>query len=241
MRDKLLFVAAVCLLASSAFAALDISEIGEGARPLGLGRAFVGLADDASAIFTNPAGLGRNNNLNIVSMTGQMMSDANYVMLGAADLSPIGKVGIGFVNVSVGSIPMTTIEGSGASLEVKLRSDSPYAEYNNSLIFLSYGSKLSRFLRNNAGSNFSIGTNLKFMLQGYAGGGTPMQDVAGGGMDADLGLLWDVNNWLNLGLNLKNFLPTSFGGKFVWKARGGNPEIVESIPMTTHAGARFKL
>ena len=47
---------AVGLICSAAYAALDLTEIGVGARPLGMGKAYVGLADDASAIFFNPAG-----------------------------------------------------------------------------------------------------------------------------------------------------------------------------------------
>ena len=36
-----------------------------GARSLALGNAFVALSENADAIFTNPAGLGRNNQLNL--------------------------------------------------------------------------------------------------------------------------------------------------------------------------------
>ena len=39
----------------------DFLRLGGGARPLGLGEAFVGQADDASAIFYNPAGLAQLN------------------------------------------------------------------------------------------------------------------------------------------------------------------------------------
>ncbi len=38
-------------------ACADFEDIGYGARPMGMGRAFVGLADDSRAIFYNPAGL----------------------------------------------------------------------------------------------------------------------------------------------------------------------------------------
>ena len=217
-----------------AMAALDLSEIGVGARPLGMGKAFVGAADDASAIFINPAGLSRNDNLNMVSMAGTMLGDINYVMLGASDLSPMGKFGFGYINASTGGIPLTRITGTGSTAAV-VQYDS--TDYSSSLIFFSYGSKLSRFLKGGAGSTISLGLSLKWFLQGFSGGGTAMQDATGAGMDADLGLMWDARPWMTLGLAFQNFLPESFGGKFEWKKNS----VTEGIPMTIRTGGKFKL
>ena len=225
---------AVALFSSTVYAALDLSEIGVGARPLGMGKAFVGAADDASAIFLNPAGLSRNDDLNLVSMTGNMLGDVRYVMLGASDISPLGKFGFGYVNASVGGIPITTITGSGSTAAI-VQTDS--TDYSSSVLFFSYGSKLSRFLKNGAGGNVALGLNLKYFLQGFTGGGAAMQDATGVGMDADLGFIWDVNRSVSLGLNFQNFLPTGFGGRFIWQRN----QLVEGIPLTTRGGGLFKL
>ena len=225
---------AVVLLTSAAQAALDISEIGVGARPLGMGKAYFALADDASAIFTNPAGLSLNKNLNVVSMGGSMLGDVNYILFGAAEDQPFGKVGFGYINAAVGTIPLTRLVGSGPSLEAQ-QYDS--TDYYSSLFIISYGAKLSRFLRNGAGGNISLGANLKFLSQGFNGGGTAMQNANGSGMDADFGLLWQTNHWLTLGLTLQNLLPTSLGGKFIWQA---NP-VPEDIPLITHLGSQWNL
>src|SRR3989338_3520500 len=107
MRNAGFILLLILLLGGAAAAAIDLSEIGVGARPLGMGKAYAGKADDASAIFLNPAGLAKNDALNIVSMSGSMHSDVNYIMLGASDISPLGKFGLGYVNASVGSIPLT--------------------------------------------------------------------------------------------------------------------------------------
>ena len=219
---------------SPVFAALDLSEIGVGARPLGMGKAYVGLADDTSAIFLNPAGLSRNDNLNLMSMSGSLLGDVNYIVLGASDISPMGKFGFGFINAAVGGIPLTAVTGSGSTAAVV---QTGLTDYNSSLIVFSYGSKLSRFLKNGAGSNVALGVNLKYFLQGFSGGGASMQDTRGGGMDADLGFLWDVNRWMTMGLNFQNFLPESFGGKFVWQKN----DVTEGIPMVTRFGGRFKI
>jgi len=64
-----------------------------------------------------------------------------------------------------------------------------------------------------------------------------MKDAAGGGMDADLGLMWDANRWMTLGLAFQNFLPESFGGKFVWQKN----QITEGIPMVVRTGGQFRI
>lgn len=229
----------LCLTGFAAYAALDLSEIGVGARPLGMGRAYVGAADDASSIFINPAGLSRNNNLNVISMSGQMLGDVNYLLLGAADNSPIGKIGIGYIAATTGSIPVTTLEGSGASLEAR---QTAVVDYSSSIFFISYGSKLGRFLRGK-GDNFSLGASLKLFLQGFTGGRdpvtgwNPMENANGSGMDADLGLQWEPNAWTTLGLTFQNFLPDNFGGKFTWQKNS----IIEGIPMVTRLGGKFSI
>ncbi|MFH1386063.1 MAG: PorV/PorQ family protein [bacterium] len=227
-------VLAAMLLTQGAMAALDLSEIGVGARPLGMGKAFLALADDASAIFTNPAGLAQNKERNFTSMSGTLLGEINYVMFGAAENFPFGKLGLGVVNAGVGDIPIMSLTGSGSTLEAV---QTGTTSYNSSLISLAYGSKLSRFLRNKAGDNISLGLDLKFFLQGFSGGGTAMQDATGRGMDADLGLLWEANRWLNLGVNFQNFLPATFGGKFTWQKNS----VIEGIPMVTKLGSRIKL
>jgi len=222
-------------------AALDLSEIGVGARPLGLGSAFVGAADDANSIFTNPAGLADSDNLTITSMSGAMLGDVGYLQLAAADLSPIGKFGIGYINASVGSIPMTALVGSGPSLEANQYG---LADYGSNQLIFAYGSKLSRFLKNGAGGNVYLGASLKIFSQGFtggaappSGGANPLNDATGTGMDADLGLQWAARDWLKLGLVLQNFLPDSFGGKFVWEKNA----VTEGIPLVTRLGGQCHL
>lgn len=229
----------------SAFAALDLGEIGVGARPLGLGSAYVGAADDASAIFVNPAGLAQNDSLTIMSMSGAMLGgDANYLMLGAADISPIGKFGVGYINVATGSIPLTTLVGSGPSQEANQYGSADYGA--NQLVF-AYGSKLSRFLKNGAGGNLAFGASLKIFSQGFSGGaisptsGTnPLNDATGAGLDADFGLQWIARDWATFGLVFQNFLPQSFGGKDVWGANSVN-SVTEGFPAVTRVGGQFHL
>ncbi|MEE8638630.1 MAG: S-layer homology domain-containing protein [Candidatus Margulisiibacteriota bacterium] len=234
-KSKIIFLLSTLyfLLSISAWATVDLAEIGVGARPLALGNACVGGVDDASAIFTNPAGLAWNPNLNVISMSGTLLSDVNYLMVGISDYSPVGKVGIGYLNAGVGGIPITTITGSGSTAAVV---QTGTTDYSSSIIYFSFGTKLSRFFRGR-GENLSVGASLKYFLQGFAGGGSAMQDAVGTGMDADLGLIWEVKPWARLGLAFNNFLPYDFGGKFVWTKN----DVTEGIPMAIRMGARFKI
>jgi hypothetical protein len=109
--------------------------------------------------------------------------------------------------------------------------------FGSSLLFLSYGSKLSRFLRFGFAENISLGVNFKYYQQGFTGGGSVMQDAVGYGTDADLGLQWKVYPWATLGLIFKNFLPESMGGKFSWQRNS----ITEGIPMIFKLGGHFKI
>ena len=218
----------------SAHAVVDLAEIGVGARSLGLGRSYAAGLDDASSIFTNPAGLSDNPYLNMVSMNGNMLNDVNFLLVGITDRSPLGKFGIGYINASVGSIPLTTTVGSGSSLEV---TQTGLTDFSSSVIYFTYGSKLSRFLKGNKGEAISFGGSLKIFNQGFSGGGSAMQNAVGAGLDADFGLIWRLKQWLTLGTTFNNMLPTSFGGKFTWQKNS----VVEDIPMSIQTGARFKI
>ncbi len=196
-----------------------------------MGKTYAGGVDDASAIFANPAALALNDDFNFISMNGSLLTDVNYILIGAADDSPLGKFGLGYVNASVGSIPITTITGSGSTAAI-VQTDS--TNYSSSLICFSYGTRLGRFLRGKL-DNVMLGGSLKYFLQGFTGGGTAMQNALGGGMDGDLGLIVEMNEWTKLGLSLNNCLPISFGGKFTWQKN----DLVESIPMSTRAGMLY--
>jgi hypothetical protein len=219
-----------------AIAVVDIGEIGVGARPLGMGNASIGGMDDATAIFTNPAALTLNRDLNIISMSGSLMTDINYLMVGAAEDFPFGRLGIGYLNASITGIPITDITGVGSTQAVTVTGN---ADYGSSIIFFSYGSKLGRFLRGNF-DNVSVGGNLKYFLQGFTGGpatNNPLHDANGNGMDMDVGILVDLASWINVGLTLNNCLPYSAGGKFTWEKNAES----ESIPLATRVGMKMKL
>ena len=215
----------------------DPSEIGVGARPLGMGKAFVAVADDGSAIYINPSGLGGFKTWKFTSMSGSILQDVNYVVLGAAAPFQFGTLGLGYINVGVPDIPLTTLTGAGTP-EFTGRS----ANYNAGLFFLSYGSQLDRFVPYEIAKNINVGANAKFFLQGFTGGGASLEGASGSGFDMDLGMEYKFSKWGTFGLNYMNCLNRSMGGKFVWPAREGRDEIIEeAIPDLLKVGVSAKV
>jgi len=81
----------------------SVLDFGMGARPLAMGGAFVGLADDVNALFFNPAGLARIQGLPILSSYEVRPGTASYGHLSAA----ISGLGFGIHYFDFGNIPET--------------------------------------------------------------------------------------------------------------------------------------
>ncbi len=107
LKKRLVMVAlvaiAVIVLAQTAFAApagdpvgtAVIFDIGMGARALGMGGAFVGIADDANAIYYNPAGLTYVEGRNVTSLYSSLLGAGNYLGAGYAQRN----IGVGVVGL----------------------------------------------------------------------------------------------------------------------------------------------
>lgn len=191
----------------------DISKIGTGSRPMGMGRAFVSAADDVNSIFMNPAGLGRTAGWQVTSMyTSLFEGDLNYVVLGGSNQFSFGKMGLGMISTGTGQI--ISPSPSGAS----------YFDYYDRLFVLSYAKSDPVIIGKN---KLYTGLSLKFFQKGFSGSETN----SGRGMDMDLGFIMDTETGLSLGMTAQNILPTSI----IWDT-GAN----DSIPATLKAGASKK-
>ncbi|MEW6047331.1 MAG: hypothetical protein AB1609_12755 [Bacillota bacterium] len=81
--------------------AAAILQIGAGARPLGMGGAFVGVADDESALFYNPAGLAFLRRSGLTSLYSTQYEVVSYGALGLATRG----FGLGALYLSSPGIP----------------------------------------------------------------------------------------------------------------------------------------
>ena len=200
----------------------DPMTIGVGARALGMGKAYVGVAEDGDAVFMNPAGLARITNAKLSSMYASVMNDVNYTVIGGA--YPYGEksaIGAGMINSRLSDIPLTDVSGAAIGT----------GSWGNSVIFLSYGTYLSALPLNiNLGKDVLLGGSLKYFSA--AGEGAGVTEAAGSGFDIDLGALYPVSDSVMLGLNLQNALPASMGGKLTNN---------DSIPATLKVGTKITL
>ena len=118
----------VLLISTSAFGlSADPVEIAVGARPLGMGKAFVGMPSDGSSLFINPSGLYGIHNFSVVSMSGRLLQEVDYVALGLANPFSFGTLGIGYIGSGVNGVLIT--QKVGGTIEAY---DS--ADYSNNVL-----------------------------------------------------------------------------------------------------------
>lgn len=124
--------------------------IAQGARALGMGTAFVAVADDQSAMYWNPAGIADLSGYRIVFDYTQWLADVKYNYLGATiNLGNLGVVGLNMTSSSIPEMRVTTVENPSGTGEMFGVSDAA--------IGVTYALKLT--------DKFAIGFNPKFIYQ----------------------------------------------------------------------------
>jgi hypothetical protein len=200
----------------------DPSYIGVGARPLGMGKAYVALAEDGNSIFTNPAGLAKVSKILLGTMYSNLMEDVNYTVgtvtfpIGTGTLA-IGYLGSSVPNVDLYSInPLGTVESLGT------------ANYSNYVMYLSYGLRLETI-----NPDLMIGANLKSFGKQFTGPSELVSDGNGTGMNIDLGVMYQPNDYLTFGLTEQNIFNAA---KMEFKSG-----LKEDIPGLTKLGFNMNL
>jgi hypothetical protein len=204
------FLTIIFLLFLSCQAFAQLGELGlyplrtdAGARPLGMGAAFVALADDANAVLYNPGGL--------AWAKGITLTFTDIANIAAVQAYPTGygsSLGLAVINSSISGIPM----GSGE------------ASSDSSVISVSFGSKLNfipALYKNEAWQRVGVGLTVKGLL-GQTLRRTGYLDRSASGWDADLGVMWKGTDWWTFGALLQNILPakTFGGGQIKWDIGG---------------------
>lgn len=195
------------------------------ARAGGMGEAFVAVADDASAVFWNPAGLAFQEGKQFTSMYQQLLPQFNlddlYYLFGAyrQSIEGLGTVGFNITFANYGQQIITDETGPEALGTF---------DSNEFAITLSYATLFSE--------NMAVGLNAKFIKSNLSevGAGAEKGNGQASVFAIDLGLLKKnlfINN-LNFGLNISNIgpkityidnaqadpLPTNFKIGFAYKA-----------------------
>jgi len=139
INDRLFLIGLVTIISTlrSSISFGDFEALGVGARPIGMGSAFVALADDVHSVYYNPAGLSQLSQIEFTSGYGKLY-------WGLDDESSLGNTFIGYVH------PLDKLGGIGAGwLSLGLK-----GLYREDTFILAYGNKLSRSL--SAGMSFKL-------------------------------------------------------------------------------------
>jgi len=187
----LIFLTLAGMAIASGKNSLDLGIAGVGARPMGMGRSFVAVADDSNAIFQNPGGLGMIRTWGITSMTTKVLRKADYRLLGGIIPTRFGTFGLGCISMNTPAGYLTTDRASLASAVP--------ISYNSSFIYLSYGYDLSQSFKASNLGKMGVGCNLKLINNGFNG----VAGATGSGVEADLGLMIKSER-ANFGITLTN-------------------------------------
>lgn len=163
-------------------------ENGMGAKASSMGGAFVSLADDANAVYWNPAGLAQIKQLSADFMYASPMSEidgVDYYTFAVSYPTEIGIVGLGLIHFSVADIPITS-DRSGPTGETFSNTETA--------IFVSYGMALDEAM--------SIGLSLKILNHA-------VYEYSATGYGIDLGFLYRFSDRLRLGIQLNNLMAPS--------------------------------
>src|SRR3989339_193654 len=186
-------------------------DMGIGARALGMGRSFVAVADDVSALYWNPAGLSRLNYIEISLTHISLFEDTRYDNIGFAKpwrfwnkdmvygLAIAQQYTGGIVERDENNVPGSTINDQSFALIAS----------NSYLV----------------NKKLAVGKSIKVVNKRFAG-----QNKVWSGVN--ISALYSVFDFLDAGLNMQNVVKTTF------KRSGGGNYVV---PITAKLGVAAKL
>jgi hypothetical protein len=209
--------------AASTKSAIDLGIAGVGARPMGMGKSFVAIADDVNAVILNPAGLAFQESWGVTSMSTKLLNRVDYKMMGGIYPTQHGTFGIGYIALTTPAGYLTTDRDS-------LASATPIS-YGSSMLIASYAYDMNKQISGNNLGQVAVGGNLKFINNKFEG----IDNASASGMEADLAVLIKPQEKLTLGANFQNFLMVFNGGKIDWSSGSS-----ENIPSVFKLGAAYQ-
>ena len=205
------------LLATASDGVVNIQNVGSGARAQGLGNSFVAIADNADAVFANPAGLGQ--------VSQRQVAYTNVSLLYAGiEGDDLGQHVVSYAQ------PLGDKMGLGLGYE---RIGSSLMSENGAFVSVSY--QVERRLQ--------VGLSAKYLFWSVGaipddnGRPDPLSNQSAGNVGVDLGLLWQSPvQGAQVGVLLKNInQPNVAYGEVEGDADAGG------LPMDVHVGVGYRL
>ncbi|MFP4466127.1 MAG: PorV/PorQ family protein [Candidatus Goldiibacteriota bacterium] len=192
MKRIMIAVLILIMIIPAVWAAEDYGTPGEfltwgaGARSLGMGKAFTGLADDPSAVIYNPGGLAQQNPFQI-SLMSVMLFEGTFYDFAALTLpfSGIGTFALGYVRLDSGGFDLRDDFWNAVPEADNLYSQGIYFSYSRDIL-----------------DSLAAGASLKIVNQ-------QIFDMGGTGFGADLGIIYTPMEYFSAGLAVLNIMPPS--------------------------------
>ncbi|MFC1517201.1 S-layer homology domain-containing protein [Candidatus Margulisiibacteriota bacterium] len=211
-------------LATAEVGASDPSRLSVGARPLGMGRMFIPVANDASAVFMNPAGMPQAKELQFMTMGSQVVWAVDYQTIGF--VLPVGKWGALGLGYAGRNVPDIALFSASASINNRVdRRAADYGSFSDSALLLSWARRFDLFGLKRVG----LGGSFKF-FQKNGTGSSALDDANATGTNLDLGVHWNWKDDINFAFTGQNVLrpsDKSGTGVLIWDT--GEREYFDSI------------
>ena len=163
-------------------------EIGPGARSIGMGSAYVSVADDASSIYWNPAGIASLNQTEVQSFYTPWLVETNFYYNSAViPIGVYGSIGLSFTSITMDEMMVRTVQDPEPN-EYGQKFDA-----GNISMGIAYAKRLT--------DRFSFGFQTKFIQES-------IWQMKAQGYAVDIGTMFVTKSNLNIGMSISNF-----GGK----------------------------
>ena len=172
--------------AKAGTAGLQFLKIGFGGKAAAMGESFVALADDASALYWNPAGIARIEGLTLLGSYINWPAEVNISSAGLTfNLGSAGSVGLSLTNMNTGYMNVRTVympEGTGDVFTV-----------SDFMVGITYARNLT--------DRFSFGASAKYIQE-------ELEEYDDNSVGFDVGTIYDIGfKNLKLGMSILNFGP----------------------------------
>lgn len=211
-RIAIALIAVMCLVNAYVFGAeptfsnvgksgLQFLKIDNGARGMAMGGAFTAVANDASALYWNPAGIARMRNRDFIFSHTNWISDINQEFIGLViPAGLMGTFGFNAVFLTMGDIQSTTLDDKTTSIREDEGEDMPVYSSSDMAMGVSYGYNFT--------DKFSVGVTAKYARE-------KISEMTAGGLAFDVGTSYYTGyKTLRIGMAILNFgTDTKFSGK----------------------------
>ena len=225
-------VSAVSAAGGQAGGAAAYLKMGVGARALGMGGAFIGVADDATTTYWNPAGLARLESRQLSTMHADLTLDRSYNFINMVNPGSRYSWGLSWIRAGVDSIEKfviidpNTVGPTGVVGDTDGNGKLDFNEVQSAGYFEDKEDCLMASVARQVKEGFDVGLSIKYLKH-------ELDTNSGDGFGFDLGALYDVSDRFRMGLVAKDL-----GAELEWDTASGQ---TDDVPSKLALGCSYKL